>query len=423
MNKFIDWFQKKWIPVLSKIGENRIMIALRNGISIVIPITIIGSIFNIIAYFPVDGWTELLGPFQQVLEIPATASMGIMALIATVGVAYNLAKEYEVEPLTSSIVALTAFVVTQTNNEYIISTDNFGVNGLFLGMIVAIISVNVIRLFVKREMVVKLPDSVPPMVYSSFEMLIPAVVNVLLAWVFAGVLGIDLIEVIGVVLSPLVQGVSSLPGLLMLFFFTCLLWCCGINGDSVFEGISYPIFMAALAENAAAFAAGDIAPNISAYGIHYFGMWLGGTGGTLGLVILMMRSKAKLYNQLGKLTIGPGIFCINEPVTYGFPIVFNPIMMIPYILTPIVTITITYLLMQFNIIGRVVAMIPWTTPPVLSGYLATGGDIRAAIWQIVCILISIAIYYPFFKVCERQELLVEAGGKKEEIDGAETNGA
>lgn len=410
MKKFMDWFQKHVMPILTKIGENRVMIALRNGISLVIPITIIGSIFNIIAYFPVNGWSEFLGPFQQILEIPATACMGMMAIIAVVGVSYNLAKEYDLEPLSSSIVAFTTFVVTQTNNEYIINTANFGVNGLFLGMVVAIIAVQIIRFFVRRNMVVKLPKSVPPMVYSSFEMLIPAVISISIAWIFTGILNIDLIAVISVILSPLVKGIASLPGLLLLFFLTCLLWCCGINGDSVFEGVAYPIFMAALAENSAAFAAGAAIPNISAYGIHYFGMWMGGTGGTIGLVLLMVRSKAKLYNQLGKLTLGPGIFCINEPVTYGFPIVFNPIMMIPYILTPLVTIALTYILMYFNIIGRVVAMIPWTTPPILNAYLATGGDWRAALWQGVCIILSIIIYYPFFKICEKKEIETESSG-------------
>lgn len=404
MNKIFNKFQEKILPLLIKVGQNKYLIALRNGIAFVMPLTIIGSIFNIIAYFPVPGWENILGDFKPILEIPATASMGILAIVTVVGVAYALSEQLEVKPVATAFIALVTFIVTQTTPEWVIDTTNFGTKGMFLGIVVSIVTVKIVEYFMKRGMTIKLPAGVPPMVASSFEVLVPGFVVVTLFWGITKVAGFDLINFINIVLSPLVKGIDTLPGLMILVFFTCLLWCCGINGDSVFGGVVDPIMMTLFAANSAAFVAGETIPNITAYGLYYFGMWFGGTGATIGLVLLMVRSKSRTYKSLGDLCIAPGIFCINEPVTYGFPIVFNPIMMIPYILTPMISVGLTYILMYFNVIGRVVAMIPWTTPPVLSGFLCTGGDWRAALWQIVLIFISVCIYYPFFKIAEKRQI-------------------
>lgn len=191
--------------------------------------------------------------------------------------------------------------------------------------------------------------------------------------------------------------------MLLIVFISLLLWCCGIN-ESIISGLTYPVWYALLAENTAAYAAGQEVVNAGAYGFQYFGFWMGGTGATIGLVILMLRSKAPVYKSLGKLCIAPGVFNINEPVVFGYPIVFNPIMMVPYVVIPLITTTLTYTAMKIGLIGMPVAAIPWTTPPVLSGFLVTGGDIKAAIFQFGMLILSVAIYYPFFKYTEKQQL-------------------
>lgn len=136
-------------------------------------------------------------------------------------------------------------------------------------------------------------------------------------------------------------------------------------------------------------------------------MCIGGTGSTLGLVIAMLRSKSKVYKSLGKMALPSGIFGINEPVIFGFPIVMNPLMMIPFVLTPMILGTLTYILMYFNIIGRVVFTVPWTIPPIIGPYLATNGNIPAAIWSACTIVISYLIYLPFFKQAEKIQLALE----------------
>ena len=131
---------------------------------------------------------------------------------------------------------------------------------------------------------------------------------------------------------------------------------------------------------------------------------MGGAGATLALCVLMSRSKEKSLNMLGKLSLPAGIFNINEPVIFGLPIVMTPIMMIPFVLVDVILLTGTYFLMYFNIIGRPVAQVPWVMPPVLGAYFTTGGNIPAAIWALVGFIISILVYYPFFKIVEKQRL-------------------
>lgn len=128
----------------------------------------------------------------------------------------------------------------------------------------------------------------------------------------------------------------------------------------------------------------------------------------MGLVLAMLISKSRYYKSLGRMSIGPAIFCINEPVIFGVPIVFNPLMMLPLIITPMVLCSCSYLLMDFNIIARPVFQIPWTMPPILNAYFATAGNIPAAIWSGCMVIMSTLIYFPFFKMMERNQLAAEA---------------
>jgi PTS system cellobiose-specific IIC component len=168
-----------------------------------------------------------------------------------------------------------------------------------------------------------------------------------------------------------------------------------------------PIVLQYLTENTAAFMAHEPIPYITAFGFYDFFVCAGGTGATISLVFLMLRSKSKLYKSVGKVAFPSACLEINEPVVFGFPIVLNPMILIPYVVTPLVLATGTYILMYFNIIGRPVLMLPWTMPPIIGPFLATGGDWKAAVWSAMSLVIATIIYYPFFKSCEKQQLLNE----------------
>jgi len=400
-HSFGDTLQSKVLPAINKVGSFRYLVGLKNGIAAIIPFTIIGSLFTIITNLPIAAWTNLIEPYKDLLSVPNTACMGVLSLVAVASIAYQLAKEYKVTQISTTFVALVTFILTQTSVEDGISTANFGSTGLFLAIVVATVTVFMVRFFEQKNFTIKMPESVPTMVADSFSVLIPAFFNIVLFYILVSILGLDLNGILTTIFSPLVRGLDSLPGILLVVLISTLLWCCGIN-ESVISGVTYPVWYAMLAENTAAFEAGLEATHLGAYGFQYFGFWMGGTGCTIGLVLLMLRSRQKVYKDLGRLSFPPAVFNINEPVAFGFPICFNPVMMVPYVVTPLVTTALTYLVMALNIIGRPVAAIPWTTPPVLSGFLVTGGDWRAAVWQVVMLILSICIYYPFFKYEEKQ---------------------
>lgn len=404
MGGFIEFMNKYLIPVLTKVGEEKHLKGIRNGIILTIPFTIAGSIFLIISALPIPGWEQMMETFRPVLRVPVNVTFGAISIIAVVGMGYHLAKVYNKDAIMGALMSLTAFLILQITPEYTLDTSLFGATGLFTAIIVSVFCIEVQKFFVNKNLIVRLPENVPPAIGNSFAALIPVIFILSFLWFIRVVLNFNLSAFINMIFQPAVFALNTLPGTLVYTLLVCLLWTVGIHGDSVMYAVGMPIFMQYLTENAQAFIAGQPIPYITAYGFRELFINIGGTGATLALVFLMLKSKDEGYKALGRVALLPGIFEINEPVTFGFPIVFNPLMMIPYIVTPLVLATGTYILMAFNLIGRPVASVPWTMPPVIGPYLVTGGDWRAAVWSALEIVIAAAIYYPFFKASENQRL-------------------
>lgn len=419
----VTFIENRIIPLLIRIGEDKHLVAVRNGIVLTLPFTITGSLFLILANLPIPGWAELLGPFAAKLSAPAAVTFGAIGLISSIGISYNLAKEYKLSAITCSVVSVVVFLLAQLNNEYQLNVDNLGAAGLFSAIILAIFTVQTLRFFNTRNLVITLPDGVPPAVAQSFSSLIPAIFVITLVWLIRVLLNFDINSFFTWLVSPLVSGLGSLPGMLTLIFLISLLWCCGIHGDNVLSGITSPIFLKYIAENTQAYLNHQPIPHITADGFYIVFMCIGGTGATLGLVLAMLRSRSKLYRSVGKLSVTPAVFCINEPVIFGCPVVFNPLLMIPFTLTPMLLCTATYCLMYFDIIGRPVLQIPWTMPPVFAAWFVTGGNIPAVIWSVCTIGISALIYLPFFKLAERKQLERELAEEKGEDAFATTESA
>ncbi len=249
-----------------------------------------------------------------------------------------------------------------------------------------------------------MPEGVPPAVSNSFVTLIPGVITLVLFWAIRVPLHFNVNEFVETIFSPFVFALNSLPGILVYTLVVSLLWCAGIHGDMTLEGVADPIFLSFVAANASAFANHQDLPYITASGFSSLFVNVGGTGATLTLVLLMLFSKSKAYQELGKVSLPGALFEINEPIIFGFPIVMNPIMMIPFVVVPLVLCTLSYLLMAIGLVGAPVTVVPWTMPPIIGPLLATGWDIRAAIWSACEIVIAIVIYYPFFKIAEKQML-------------------
>ncbi|ACZ10704.1 PTS system oligo-beta-mannoside-specific EIIC component [Sebaldella termitidis] len=412
----IKFIENKLVPILIKIGENKILVAVRNGITLTLPFTISGSLFLILANLPIPGWSDFLGPFADKLSAPVAVTFGAIGIISAIGISYNLAKQYKLDAITCSAITMVVFLLAQLDQEYTLNVDNLGAAGLFSAIILSIITVHIIKFFISRNIVIKLPEGVPPAVAQSFAGLVPAAVAIVLIWFIRVLLNFDINAFFTWLLSPLVMGLGTLPGMLILIFLISILWCCGIHGDNVLSGITSPIFLKYIAENTQAYLNHQPIPHITADGFYIVFMCLGGTGATLGLVISMLRSKSKLYKSVGELSLPSAIFCINEPVIFGFPIVFNPIMMIPFTITPMILCTLTYALMYFNIIGRPVLQIPWTMPPIFAAYFVTGGNIPAVIWSVCTIVISVFVFLPFFKMAEKKQLEKEEAESRENLE-------
>lgn len=404
MNKILDWIQNKLMPPLVKIASQRHMRAIRNGLVVTLPAIIAGSIFLIVGNIPIDAWTKLLEPYVPMIDGAVNVSFGIVALLAAIGISYELAQEYKLSPASGISISVMAFIITQLSDEFTINPDGFNSGGLFTAIISAIVAIEIYHFCVKKNMIIKLPDGVPPAVGSSFVALIPAVITLVLFWIIRVPLHFNVNEFFAAVFSPLVFALNTLPGIMCFTLLISLLWCAGVHGDMTLEGVTGPVFLAFITANATAFQNGNPIPYITAEGFISMFVNVGGTGATLTLVLLMLRSKSKTYRQLGKLSFPSALFEINEPVVFGFPIIMNPLMIVPFIVTPLVLCVTTYLVMYFGLVSAPVAIVPWTMPPIIGPLMATGWDIRAAIWSAIEIVIAMSIYYPFFKVAEKQML-------------------
>ena len=418
MNGFVQWMEVKLMPIANKFGSQRHMTAIRKGLIATMPLTIVGSFFTIFQNIPIEAYTKLIEPYQAILDIPSRYTMGLLALYATFGIASSLAKSYKLDSLTCGILALMAFLVTAapptrvfedvdnviTAGRYI-NLANLGSASLFGAIVTALLSVEIYRFFIEKDIMIKMPDGVPPEVSNSFIALIPGAVILLLFWVIRHVIGFDLNGFLSTLLMPL-KGIlagNSLFGGLLTVFLICFFWVLGIHGPAIMGPVIRPFWDMSIAENLEAFTNGANVhqlPNIFTEQFLQWFIWIGGAGTTLSLVVLMMFSKSTYLKSLGRLSFLPGLFNINEPVIFGTPIVMNPILGIPFIVAPLITTTLSYFLTVANIIPMMAARLAFAIPAPIAAWMSTNWSFSAAVLVIVNFLITMAIYYPFFKVYE-----------------------
>lgn len=407
MDRFMEFFQKKVIPPMEKLGSNKYLVAVRNGLVLTLPAVIGGSVFLILANIPIPAWMNFIKPYSNLLNAAVNGSFGLISLLAVIGISYQLGKELKIDAISGTGLAVMAFMITSFNDKLTIDINNFSSTGLFTAIITAFVSVLIYYWFIKKNLVIKLPKGVPSAVSNSFVALFPGFVVLLLFWIIRVVLHIDINQVIDSIFRPLLFAMNTLPGILVYTLLVSLLWVCGIHGDMTLEGIADPIFLQFLSANAIAYAHHEPLPYVTAAGFSSLLVNVGGTGATLVLVLLMLRSKSKTYRDLGKVAFPGALFEINEPVIFGFPIVMNPITMIPFILVPLVLATLSYLLIKIHWIMAPVVMVPWTMPPIIGPMMACGWDWHVGVWSAIELVIAITMYYPFFKAAEKQMLIKE----------------
>lgn len=424
----VEKIQEKLMPVALKLNENRYIAAIRDGFFGITSILIIGSMFLLFASLPVKGYPELMesilgANWANYFLVPYLSTMDIMGLFLILSMSHSLAKSHKVNTIAAQLLSLISFLIltpsiTDADGARGIPAANFSASGLFLAMIATILSVEIYRFVIEKDWVIKMPESVPQNVSVAFSSLIPGFILVIVFNIIQILFSItdfgtaqDFIYT--ALQAPLTSFGTSLPAYLLSDFIMQALWIFGIHGSNVVLPMIEPLLLSNTVDNAAAYSAGTELPHIITRQFSRY-VALGGGGATIGLVICMILfAKSKQYKSLGRLSLAPGFFNINEPVIFGLPIVLNPIMALPFIGISLILILLSYFVMSIGLVPYTNGLnVPWTTPPIIGGLLISGW--RGAVWQVIEIILTVGMYYPFFRLVDQQAYEQEQGLETEE---------
>ncbi|MFK4947834.1 PTS sugar transporter subunit IIC [Lactococcus formosensis subsp. formosensis] len=406
MEKFLKWIETRLMPPMTKIGMQRHMVAIRNGVISTLSLILIGSFIMVFSNFP----------------IPFRITMGLMAIYASFAMGDSLAKSYDLDGVTGGVLSLAAFltltiplnvdtVLTEAGEAaigWVLPMQYLGGAGMFSAILTMIFAVEIYRFFIKREITIKMPDGVPPAVGRSFGALLPGGFIIVFLWIIRVMLNFDINAFIMSIFNPIADLMgNNMFGALLPMIFIHLLWAAGVHGMNIIGSIVRPMWLMMLDANMAAMADGTPLTQLPYVAPEQFYQWfvtMGGAGVTLVLVFLLFTCRAKYLREMAKLTFVPGLFNINEPLIFGMPLMMNPVFTIPFVLNPIILTIISYSAVRLGLVNGFVANVPWTLPAPIGAYMATGNDWRAIILVLVNLIIAGLIYYPFVKMYDKQML-------------------
>ena len=437
------FMEEKFIPIAARIGSQRHLVAIRDSFVVIMPVTIVGAIAvlinNIHGIFAENGLNMVsiqqgYGDFilntgiKDVMTSVNKGSINMMAILLVAVLGYNMAKGMGGDGIATTVVSMTCYLglvpAVSTFSGTVdalaagdiaaatggIAANKLDSNGMFVGMLLTVVVAEIfVRLSRNEKLKITLPDGVPPAVAGSFTVLIPAVITVLLivacgTYVYR-ITGMNLWQIIfKFVSAPLTSVADTLGTAILIMFLINLLWVFGLHGANIIGSVTTPIFTPMLLENTSAYESGlsgkDI-PNI-VNGVQVYST-LGGSGATIGLIIaVLLFGKVEAERTVIGISIAPGLFQINEPITFGIPIVMNPTYMLPYIAGPVILAAVSYILMSIGAIERVALSAPWVTPPILFQFLSTGGGIKAAIFAVAELVFLTVLWTPFVLMSNKQ---------------------
>lgn len=419
----IGIFTDKISGPLLKISSKPAVEAIQEGLIQVMPVIIIGSIFLILYVLgsPSIGDSgkpllPFLEPLADKFVVVNSLTLGFLGLYSSITIAMCYAGALESDVKNAAVLGIVSFIIINIDglkDGVLLDTTAFSATGLIIAIITSIISVRVYKFCIDKNIGIKLPDSVPPNIGKAFSALIPFLIVFTIAWLIRTVIGFNLVGWLTSALTPLFSAADNIGVYTLKVGIGNLFWSVGLHGENMFAvPIFQPFELIWTAENAAALAngvPGTELPHIMTYsGIDRLTNW---TACIWPLVFLMITSKIKYLKTLGWACLPPAIFTIIEPVIFGLPLALNPFLIIPFLLTGVVTAIVSYSAFSLGLIGRFYATMPWATPPFLLGPIGTG-DWKTIILVVVVFFIGLLIYYPFFKQFEKAEL------KKEEENEA-----
>ena len=410
-------FMQKFIEVAGRIGAQRHLVAIRDGFVAIMPLIIIGSLAILVNNFPPLGKLDLVewmngifgeGNWQAVGGSIWNGTFAILGLLVAFSVAYNLAKSYNVDGLSAGLISTGAYIMlVPVTDDGGLAIDWLGAQGLFVAIVIALVLTELFQFLVNSNMTIKMPEGVPEGVARSFTALIPAIIILIVVGLFQASISvfaeISIFELIFNIIQEPLQGLgNTLPAAIIISLLNHLLWFFGLHGTNIIGSVIEPLYLPLIEQNLEMFQSG-----MSAFDVPYLVtkpfldsfVFIGGSGTTIALLaaifIVIRREKNHPYREVAKLSAPASIFNINEPVIFGLPIVLNPIMLIPFILVPVTLTIVSYFALATGLVPKTVAILPWTTPPILSGYLVTGGSWRGIALQVINLTIAVFLYIPF----------------------------
>ena len=419
-NAFFDFIENTVSPIAARAGTQRHIMAVRDGFIGAMPFMIVGSFLLVFAFPPFSPdttfflgqwWNAMSKAYFNEIMTPFNMSMGIMACYISAGIAFNLAQSYKLDAFPCAMLSLMTFLlIAAPMKDGTLPANFLGGTGIFTTIIVGIYVTELMRFLKVRNIGIKLPEQVPEKIRQSFNLLIPAMIVILTIYPLNLYLqhqfGMLLPELIMAVFKPLISAADSLPAILFAVFLCHTLWFAGIHGAAIVGGILAPFYLVNLGLNQDALAAGQALPHIFVEAFWSFFITLGGSGATLALVFLYMRSKSAHLRAIGKLGIVPAVFNINEPVIFGSPILF-----FPFVVAPMVNATIAWFAASSGLIGKVISLVPWTAPAPIGAAWGAGWQMSNGLMVIALLVIDFMIYLPFFKIYEKQLLEQEAANE------------
>lgn len=425
MNTLIAQIEKGK-PFFEKISRNIYLRAIRDGFIAGMPVILFSSIFILIAYVPNAWGFHWSKDIESLLMTPYNYSMGILGLFVagttakalTDSMNRSLPSTNQINFISTMLAAIVGFLLMAANpaKKGGFLTGFMGTKGLMTAFIVAFITVNVYKVCVKNNVTIRMPNEVPPNISQVFKDLIPFTLSVVLLYAIEllahNTLGVNVAESIGKLLAPLFQAADGYVGITIIFGAFAFFWFVGIHGPSIVEPAIAAITYANAETNLQLLQAGQHADKILTSGTQMFIVTMGGTGATLVVPFMFMwLTKSKRNKAIGRVSVVPTFFGVNEPILFGAPLVLNPIFFIPFILTPIVNVWIFKFFIDTLGMNSFTANLPWTTPAPLGLVLGTNFQVLSFILAAVLIIVDVAIYYPFLKVYDEQILAEEASGK------------
>ena len=425
MNKLIELIEKGK-PFFEKISRNKYLRAIRDGFIAGMPVILFSSIFILIAYVP-NAWgfhwskdieTFLMTPYSYSMGILAFFVGGTTAKALTDSMNRDLPATNQINFISTMLASMVGFLLmaAEPAKDGGFLTAFMGTKGLLTAFIAAFVTVNVYKVCVKNNVTIRMPDEVPPNISQVFKDLIPFTVSVVLLYglelIVKGGLGVTVAESIGTLLAPLFSAADGYVGITIIFGAFAFFWFIGIHGPSIVEPAIAAITYANAEVNLNLIQQGMHADKILTSGTQMFIVTMGGTGATLVVPFMFMwLTKSKRNRAIGRASVVPTFFGVNEPILFGAPLVLNPIFFIPFIFAPIANVWIFKFFIDTLGMNSFTANLPWTTPGPLGIVLGTNFQFLSFALAALLIVVDIVIYYPFLKVYDEQILEEERSGK------------